>query len=690
MEEEAADYTAREIEGKMIAAEIRAMTDPEKGMAVWDKKSGKYRTAQYRDMVILLRSTTGWTETFLSVLLNEGIPAYAESRTGYFTTVEVETVLSMLSVIDNPMQDIPLAAALKSPMGGITDEELARLMGWYKRLLPKGQDRGIYGAVRAWTELAESQGDELTQKLIRFQTLLQKLRRQSVYLPIHELIYQVYEDTGYYRMVSAMAAGETRRANLDMLVEKAVEYENTSYKGLFHFIRYIENLKKYHSDFGEASVVGEEENTVRIMSIHKSKGLEFPVVFLAGMGKKFNRQDTYSRLLIDPELGIATDYLDLENRLKSATLKKNVLRRKMELDNLGEELRVLYVAMTRAKEQLIMTGTDRNLEKKLEKYRIVPEADGQIPYTVLAGAGSYLDWLLMSLGSTGVRILLEEIPLQQIVGEELKRQVKTRASREFLKTLDPEEVYEKDWREMLEKHLSYEYPYEADILLHTKMSVSELKKQGQLTDESESVQTEALDDRKEEEQEKKTAETRRRGKGGAVKGTAYHRAMELLPLDRITSREETEACLKQMVEEQRYTKENRSLIDSRAIWRFLQSPLGKRMSCALAEGRLHREQQFIIGIPAREMGAGDSDELVLIQGIIDAYFEEPDGLVLMDYKTDRADNEEVLIRHYREQLDYYGRALTQMTGKPVKERLIYSFALNRAISVPVSPETEEK
>lgn len=690
MEEEAADYTAREIEGKMIAAEIRAMTDPEKGMAIWDKKSGKYRTAQYRDMVILLRSTTGWTETFLSVLLNEGIPAYAESRTGYFTTVEVETVLSMLSVIDNPMQDIPLAAALKSPMGGITDEELARLMGWYKRLLPKGQDRGIYGAVRAWTELAESQGDELTQKLIRFQTLLQKLRRQSVYLPIHELIYQVYEDTGYYRMVSAMAAGETRRANLDMLVEKAVEYENTSYKGLFHFIRYIENLKKYHSDFGEASVVGEEENTVRIMSIHKSKGLEFPVVFLAGMGKKFNRQDTYSRLLIDPELGIATDYLDLENRLKSATLKKNVLRRKMELDNLGEELRVLYVAMTRAKEQLIMTGTDRNLEKKLEKYRIVPEADGQIPYTVLAGAGSYLDWLLMSLGSTGVRILLEEIPLQQIVGEELKRQVKTRASREFLKALDPEEVYEKDWREMLEKHLSYEYPYEADILLHTKMSVSELKKQGQLTDESESVQTEALDDRKEEEQEKKTAETQRRGKGGAVKGTAYHRAMELLPLDRITSREETEACLKQMVEEQRYTKENRSLIDSRAIWRFLQSPLGKRMSCALAEGRLHREQQFIIGIPAREMGAGDSDELVLIQGIIDAYFEEPDGLVLMDYKTDRADNEEVLIRHYREQLDYYGRALTQMTGKPVKERLIYSFALNRAISVPVSPETEEK
>ena len=231
-------------------------------------------------------------------------------------------------------------------------------------------------------------------------------------MPIHELIYRIYEETGYYDYASAMPAGQTRRANLDMLVEKAAQYEKTSYRGLFHFVRYIENLKKYHTDFGEALVQGEEDNTVRIMSIHKSKGLEFPVVFLAGMGKKFNRQDAYGKILIDSDLGIGTDYLDLDRRLKTTTLKKNVLRRKMELDNLGEELRVLYVAMTRAREQLVMTGTDRYLAKALEKYAHIPTAGGQIPYTILAAAGSYLDWLLMSMGCGDIRIRLEQVPVQ--------------------------------------------------------------------------------------------------------------------------------------------------------------------------------------------------------------------------------------------------------------------------------------
>lgn len=255
------------------------------------------------------------------------------------------------------------------------------------------------------------------EHLNHFFEKLDRFRLLASYLPIHELIYRLYEETGYYDYVSAMPAGETRRANLDMLVEKAAEYEKTSYKGLFHFIRYIENLKKYNSDFGEASTVGEEDNTVRIMSIHKSKGLEFPIVFLAGMGKKFNKQDVYGKVLIDPELGIATDYLDAEHRVKASTIKKNVLRRKMELDSLGEELRVLYVAMTRAKEKLIMTGTDRNLGKTLEKYSQIPLAGGQIPYTILSGAASYLDWVLMCTGQTGngLRIQVKEIPVMEFI-----------------------------------------------------------------------------------------------------------------------------------------------------------------------------------------------------------------------------------------------------------------------------------
>lgn len=694
LDEEAADYTAKELEAKLIASKIREMTDPEHGLLVWDKKlsgNGGYRTAQYRDIVILLRSTTGWTETFLQVLMNEGIPAYAESRMGYFNTLEVETVLSLLAVIDNPMQDIPLAAVLKSPVVGMGDEELAQMMAAYQNSADKGEDRGIYAAAIRWENLTT-----FFEKLERFRFL-------ASYLPIHELIYQIYEETGYYDYVSAMPAGTTRCANLDMLVEKAAEYEKTSYKGLFHFIRYIENLKKYNSDFGEASTMGEEDNTVRIMSIHKSKGLEFPVVFLAGMGKKFNRQDVYGKVLIDPELGIAADYLDVENRVKTHTIKKNVLRRKMELDSLGEELRVLYVAMTRAKEQLIMTGTDRYLEKTLEKYGQVPLADGQIPYTILSGAGSYLDWILMCTGryGNGLRINVKEVPLSEFIGEELKQQILKKDAKQQLLELDLEQTYDAGFGRRLGSHLEFSYPYAADVKLHVKMSVSELKKMGQMTDEEETEQLftpaclwdegdfceSGKPDRENDGEpwttgtptEQKIRKEQETAADGASRGTAYHRALELLPFDKISSLTDVETWLDRFVSEKQYTQENRNRIDGSVIWRFLQSETGKRMAKAQAEGTLHKEQQFVMGVPAREIGPVDSDELVVIQGIIDAYFEEDGRLVLVDYKTDHTRSQKILLDHYKRQLDYYERALTQMTGKTVGEKWIYSLTLQQAI-----------
>ena len=702
LDEEAADYTAKELEAKLIAAKIREMTDPESGLLVWDKKlpgGGGYRTAQYRDIVILLRSTTGWTETLLPLLLNEGIPAYAESRMGYFNTLEVETVLSMLAVIDNPMQDIPLAAVLKSPMCGMTDKELAKLMADYRACADKGQDRGIYAAaVRSESE-----------RLGKFFAKLEHFRLLASYLPIHELVYRVYEETGYYDYVSAMPAGGTRRANLDMLVEKAAEYEKTSYKGLFHFIRYIENLKKYNSDFGEASTVGEEDNTVRIMSIHKSKGLEFPIVFLAGMGKKFNRQDVYGKVLIDPELGIATDYLDVENRVKTATIKKNVLRRKMELDSLGEELRVLYVAMTRAKEQLIMTGTDRYLEKTLEKYAQVPLADGQIPYTILSGAASYLDWVLMCTGRSGngLRIAVKQVPVTDFVGEELKRQVVQKSAKETLLELDADRVYDAEYAQRLREHLDFAYPHAADVTLSVKMTVSELKKLGQQTDEEEAEslfepvvlweepgldaeeEPEACEPEDAESQDGMPENAGAADKAairphsddgtGALRGTAYHRALELLPFDLTNSLEDVETWLDRFVKEEQYTKTSRELVDSSVIWTFLQSPTGRQMRAAQAAGKLHKEQQFVMGVPAREIGPVDSDELVVIQGIIDAWFEEGDGIVLVDYKTDHTRSIKLLLEHYKKQLDYYERALTQITGKQVKEKRLYSLTLQRVV-----------
>lgn len=731
MEEDAADYTARELEAKLIAAKIREMTDKENGIQVWDKNLGEagcYRTAQYRDMVILLRSTSGWTETLLSVLMNEGIPAYAESRMGYFHTPEVETMLSMLAVIDNPMQDIPLASVLKSAIVGLSDKNMAQMMAVYGTCADKGQDRGIYGAMKycletekdQWVEKlqekqegqaeqAKQEGEIIRQKLGKFLTLLRQFRSESTYLPIHELIYHVFAGTGYYDYISAMPAGETRRANLDMLVEKASVYEKTSYKGLFHFIRYIENLKKYRTDFGEASTLGEEDNTVRIMSIHKSKGLEFPIVFLAGMGKKFNRQDLYKRVLIDPELGIGTDYLDLEHRLKTTTLKKNVLRRKMDLDSLGEELRVLYVAMTRAKERLIMTGTDRSLGKKREKYEQVPVIDGQIPFTVLSAANSYLDWLLMSLGDGKVRIRMTEVPLSDIVSDELVRQIKNAGDKEKLLNIEAEGCFDPNYRKQLEKNLEFVYPFEADIKLYTEISVSELKKQGQLMDAAESLQHTGplnpawelwLEERMKKGKEQKespwpdttlpsmiktageTEATEAKSRGyGTSRGTAYHQALQLLPFCQMESGEDVRHYLEMLVDKKKFVQENLDLIRCSEIWKFIQSPLGQRMCRAEKEGRLYKERQFIMGLPAKKMGAGNSDELVIIQGIIDAYIEEEDGLVLIDYKTDKVQKAQTLIEHYHKQIEYYGLALEQITGKAVKEQMIYSLTLHQAIAM---------
>lgn len=681
MSEEAADYTAKELEAKMIVGRIREMTDPENGLMIWDKKlngTGGYRRAQYRDIVILLRSTAGWTENLMAILMNEGIPAYAESRMGYFNTIEVETVLSLLAVIDNPMQDIPLAAVLKSPIAGLSDVELAKMTAFFKASADKGQDRGIYGAMQCYLQEPDSRQQDpvLRGKLERFSQLLTQFRLESAYLSIHELLYRIFERTGYYHYAAAMPAGETRKANLDMLVEKASAYERTSYKGLFHFIRYIENLKKYNTDFGEASTVGEEDNTVRIMSIHKSKGLEFPIVFLAGTGKKFNRQDVYGKILIDPELGIGTDYLDLEHRVSTTTLKKNVLRRKMDLDNLGEELRVLYVALTRAKEQLVITGTSKTLEKTMEKYAKVPLVDGQIPYTVLSSAGSYLDWILMSLGGEPVGISVKKVPVAELVGEEMVRQVESRYSREYLLSFDVGQTYDPEYADNLSRRLQARYAYEADIDLHTKMAVSELKKQGQMTDEEESVRMERMQEPIRMEQRQVSA-----AEGGAERGTAYHRVLELLDFHKIHSLDDVIFALSNLRSKRRISENVFLSVEAEEIWKFLRSNLGKRMSQAQKEGRLHKEQQFVMGIPAREMGVADSEELVIVQGIIDAYLEEDGQLVLIDYKTDRVWNPKVLADHYREQLNYYERALSQMTGKKVREKLIYSLTMQREIYI---------
>ena len=688
LDEDVSDYTSRELEAGMIAGRIREMTDEKTGITVWDKETGSYRRACYGDIVILLRSVSGWAETFTEVLSRQGIPAYAESRTGYFNTIEVETVLNLLAVIDNPIQDIPLASVLKAPFAGLSDEDLAHVTARCRRSADRKRELGLYQAVTEY--LKEENGDdilprkqEIVERLKKIMSLVEELRRMAVYLSMHELLYRIYDKTGYYHYVTALPGGEVRRANLDMLVEKAAAYEATSYRGVFHFIRYIENLKKYNTDFGEASVEGEQGNTVRIMSIHKSKGLEFPIVFVAGLGKQFNKQDTRGKILIDADLGIGTDYLDSEKRLKGPTLKKNVMKRQMELEALGEELRVLYVAMTRAKEKLVLTAAVKNLADRLEKFRHISLPGGQVPFTVLTGASCFLDWILMSMAGGGVRIQVREETAAGQLGREISDQLTKKSRKEALLGIDKEAVYDADARAVLERSFAFTYPYQADMVLNTKMSVSDLKKAGMEEELEEAAELSTLPVFMEKKEETLT---------GALRGTAYHRALELLDFTLGMQRAEEQATehqasevpvtekqiraqLRRFAEEKRMTKEAAECIWAADLAGLLNSSLGIRMRRAAKEGRLSKEKQFVIGIPAREMGDWDSDERILVQGIIDAFFEEDGELVLVDYKTDYVTEAETLKARYQTQLRYYQRALEQMTGKRVKEVYLYSFRL---------------
>ncbi len=695
------DIDAREAEAKAIAARIRELTDETNGLQIWDSKEKRYRTARYGDMVILLRTFTGWAEPFVNILLNAGIPAFAQSATGYFTALEVQTVLNCLRILDNPMQDIPLASVLHSPIGGFTSEEMAQMQAAFKKAGSPGGIRGMYGAclylggqipekdLHYAESVALSEDTPLGRKTASFLRQMEKLRRQAMYLPLHELLQHVYTDTGYYELASVMPDGAVRRANLDMLMEKAIAYESTSYYGLFDFVRYIENLHKYDIDFGEAVPDGESGDTVRITTIHKSKGLEYPVVFVAGTGKSFNQQDSRSRILMHPDLGLASDYVDTELRLRTSTLKKQVLARKLTLDNLGEELRVLYVAMTRAKEKLILTGTDKYLRRKLEKQNtLVGWPMEALPSSMVAGAGSYLDWLLLCLGRwEDAPIRLEVVPFGRLFMDEIETQLIRHETRRQLEQWEPGISWDPEARAEMESRLSFAYPWQQDENLPVKVSVSELK-HAAMDEDPESCKLVPL-----EGEQSLTPGFLQKEQviGGASRGTVYHLAMEKMDFAAYSQWGQTgdETSLERQLtiwqEEGLFTREETDCMDRRELMIFAASPVMERMGAAQTVGLLFQEKPFVMGLPAREIyPENPSEELVVIQGIIDVYWQEGDSLILLDYKTDRVfqkDGEEVLVRRYKTQLDLYAKALEAAVGLPVKEKLIYSFTLNRLITL---------
>lgn len=689
----------KQLEARMIGNRIRQMM---KEQLVTDKKTGKLRRAKYSDIVILLRSLSGWADTFASTLAEEGIPAHSVSATGYFSAVEVQTVLSMLRILDNPMQDIPLTAVLRSPMAGLTEEELALLR------LRERNVRFYICVQQACEEALKKAGkepfDSLEQKLADFYAVYRKLRGLVPETPVHELIELLLKETGYGDYAAAMPAGARRKANLEMLVEKAIAYENTSYKGLFHFVRYIDELQKYDVDFGEADLTAENQEAVRIMSIHKSKGLEFPVVFVAGMGKNFNRQDTRSKMVLHPELGLGLDCMDGRKRIKSPTIAKKAIAKQIELENLGEELRVLYVALTRAKEKLILTGMKKDAGAALLSCGLLAEPEGALSYLAREGASGYLDWVLPAVLSYGEKYPVTLVNPAELVVEELDGRIKKR--QEMEDCLREVAAADSKRTEELSESFAKVYAHKGDIARKNKYSVSELKHRAmrELLQREEEDTTPMF---KSEEivpyipefvrrQESEEAETNR----GALRGTAMHRVMECY---RFSAEERAARQIEDMLAQGKITGDMKELVKVSLVENFVSSEIGQRMKAAEEGERLCREKPFVMGFTAAELAAfgfgeesltadgeafvhgEEKEDLTLIQGIIDAFWTEEDGIVVLEYKTDRVETGEELLDRYTAQLRLYGEALNRIygeTGLKVKECLIYSFRLGKVIAVP--------
>ena len=706
------DYdNVRQLEALAIAARIKQLKG---SLKVMEKSTGELRPVRYSDIVILLRTTSGWDEEFKKILEQQGIPVYITSKTGYFGALEVQELLQFLRVLDNPRQDIPLFGVMQSVFGGFTQEEIAQIrsggeghsrkrMTLYEALKEVVQS-GRMVEEGEETSAGESAGEEaeLSQKADTFLQRIDHYRDLTPFTSIRDLLQRILDDYDYLNYVTALPAGSKRRANVEMLLTKASAFEKTSYFGLFHFIRYMEQLEKYDVDYGEADTLDENADVVRIMSIHKSKGLEFPVVFVSGLSKRFNMQDANQSLIVDMDLGVAVDYVDSVRRIKNKTLRRAVLSAKMKEDNLAEELRVLYVALTRAREKLILTAV---LDKADEKWELA-QMTGQerLTYLDFCEAGSYMDFLLPILPKTGIAV--KTMRTEDLTAEEIREQLRMGDRREELQRVadgevllpgDPEENERKLYK--LRERFAYQYPHPGLQKLYTKTTVSELKIAAMAEKDEEAFHT--FEEKEvvpyipafRREQEKVS---------GAVRGSAFHRVMELLdftyvfvesglfekcPGDYETYRKRLDAeRLKKRLEEflqretvsLRLTEEYAKAVSLPKILNFLEQELAYRMWRAQEQGLLYREQPFVLGIDAKRLDPDlPEGEKVLIQGIIDVFFIEDSEIVLLDYKTDVIDSLEALWNRYNVQIQYYEEALTKLMQMPVKERILYSFYLEK-------------
>ena len=718
-EEEA---TTRELEADRLAKLIEGIVSS--GVNVYDADENIYRPAEYRDIVILTRSVTGWADTFADALMDRGIPAYTDSSTGYFSVREIQVILSMLTIVDNPVQEISLAAAMMSYFGGFTAAELGMVRKLGREHADKNTHNNLYEHLKVTAGLGEvvaAHGEaiaaddlnikRLSGKCALFLAKLTEYRDKSSVEPLYDLCWEMIYDSGYYDYVGTMPAGAQRQANLNVLLERAAGYGKSSYSGLFNFLRYIERLRKFDEDFAEGAASLDNENLVRIMSIHKSKGLEFPIVILAGAHKSINFMDATAPVLVDQNLGIAVDYVDLERRTKTPTIIKGAMARRIARESIAEEERLLYVAMTRAREKLIITGVVKDADKTLDKYRAKSEelaTDGTLSYADSENIKNYLDMImpvcLMDSDKLkgSFKVMVDAVEDSEADAAETGNSFETGnvTDTDAVKAGEaPDGNNEAGYPSLDELP---EYVPADNASSRMKLTVSQLKA---MQAEDDSEENAYMDDSIKEAFEKEAYDEQAADNGNGdgqtdsetiaepsnsiipkfisgeevklaanERGSAYHRVMECLDYSVSVNLDGVKADINRMLETGKMNELQVKSVNPWDINTFVQSDTGRRVANAVNCGSVRREQPFVFEYEGQ-----------LIQGIIDLYFEEDGELVLVDYKTDRVmkgeAGEKELVKRYAIQLDYYEKALTQLTGKNVKEKIIYSFALGKGLSV---------
>ncbi|WP_195429674.1 helicase-exonuclease AddAB subunit AddA [Clostridium sp. D46t1_190503_E9] len=693
--EEEEDIDSIGLEARIVARRIKELLNPDpktgKVFKVLDKETGEYRPLKYKDIVILLRATRNWSEIFLEEIGSEGIPVYADTGTGYFETIEIRTMMSLLKVIDNPMQDVPMISVLRSPLVSFSAEELGDI-----RLLDK--EKYFYEIIKGVSDDIYEVNEELKNKCKIFINNLGKWRNKSIYTPIDEFIWYLYMDTAYYGYVGAMPNGKLRQANLKILFQRAKQFEQTSFKGLFNFINFINKLRNSSGDMGSAKILGENEDVVRIMSIHKSKGLEFPVVFTCGFGKQFNLMDLNKSILYHDDLGLGPDYVDLERRNSYSTLAKEAIKKKILFETLSEEMRILYVAFTRAKEKLIITGATRNLEKSISRWASSAALDDEIvPASEVLKGKSYLDWIGMAI-------------CKHRDGEELRKYIgannssivndfstwKTQMWTKNLLTVEKNEVAVDENEETdlfinsdvdhidkeIERRLNYKYKYDLAGKLPSNVSVSDLKR-SLYNNENDDVITVNIFSDKEVLKPKFLQE--KKGLSASERGTIAHFIMQKLDLNKVNTKEEIETQIYSMKDKNLLTEEEIKAVQKISFISFFKSNLGKRLLRSFNAGKLvKRELPFYTEISSLNIDSTLPKDLyrnenVRLQGIIDCIFEEEDKIILLDYKTDYVEHgkESEILDKYKIQIKYYKDAVEKITGKEVKECYLYLFGLNK-------------